>query len=94
MKIRTSFCARSASASKPPPLPLQARILGCASATATSPLGGGCDVISAIQYVKTNYEELGLDPTWLAVVGRSIAGHRALLAAATPLVVEGNHGPV
>jgi acetyl esterase/lipase len=52
-------------------------------ATPGSQLGAGCDVISTIQYLKANYETLGLDPGRLAVVGRSIAGHLALLAAYT-----------
>ncbi len=51
--------------------------------TPGSQLGVGCDVISAIQYLKANYEAIGLDPNRLAVVGRSIAGHLALLAAYT-----------
>jgi acetyl esterase/lipase len=41
------------------------------------------DVISTIAYLKVHHAELGLDPTRLAVVGRSIGGHLALLTAYT-----------
>jgi acetyl esterase/lipase len=58
-------------------------VASVAPVTGGSQLGVGCDVISTIQYLKANYEALGLDPNRLAVVGRSFAGHLALLAAYT-----------
>ena len=56
-------------------------VAALAPGTRGSQLSVGCDVIATIQYLKANYEALGLDPTRMAVVGRSIAGHLALLAA-------------
>lgn len=45
--------------------------------------GARDDVISAIAYVKGHASEFGLDPTRLALLGRSVAGHLALLVAYT-----------
>jgi acetyl esterase/lipase len=44
---------------------------------------GRNDVLSAIAYLKVYAKELGLDPTRLALVGRSAGGQLALLAAYT-----------
>ncbi len=44
---------------------------------------GRDDVLSAIAYLKVYSKELGLDPTRLALVGRSAGGQLALLAAYT-----------
>jgi acetyl esterase/lipase len=45
--------------------------------------GARNDVISTIAYLKAHASELGLDPTRLAMLGRSVAGHLALLTAYT-----------
>lgn len=45
--------------------------------------GARNDVVSTIAYLKAHASELGLDPTRLALLGRSLAGHLALLAAYT-----------
>jgi acetyl esterase/lipase len=44
---------------------------------------GRDDVLSAIAYIKVYAKELGLDPTRLALLGRSAGGQLALLAAYT-----------
>ena len=41
------------------------------------------DILSTVTYVKTHASELGLDPTQLALMGRSVAGHLPLLVAYT-----------
>ena len=41
------------------------------------------DILSTVAYVKAHASELGLDPTQLALMGRSVAGHLPLLVAYT-----------
>ena len=46
------------------------------------------DTKAAIRWTRANADDLGIDPTRLAILGRSAGGHLALLAAGTPGLEE------
>lgn len=42
------------------------------------------DVKAALRWMRANHEQLGIDPTKIAITGNSAGGHLALFAAGTP----------